>query len=759
MRRASAPRPRRASTGSAVLLLVLLACLGSLLPAKPATAASRLAEFLGEVEPEVLVPGADRYGPPVGDPPVAPALAGGEPKGWVWLNSDFVGANGYSGKPIHILAGMSPDGTLTGARMVEHHEPIVLVGIPEERITEFINGYVGRRTEELVARDAGGPPVDIVSGATVTVMVIGDSLIRSAARVLRQQAGEGGEPTATAPPVLRSLVPDTGKTMDWATLVGDGSVRRLVLSVGEVSDAFRRAGHEKAAGRAERRNPDATFIELYTSLVSVPAIGRSLLGEAGYRALAERLQPGQHAVLIAANGAYSFKGSGYVRGGIFDRVELVQGEETIRFRDRNHTRIADLAAAGAPSFREVSLFTIPADVRFNPLISWRLQLLAQRQVGALERSFLTFDLNYALPDSYVREEQPPAPAPQAATPAATAPATAAAASEPSPGEPLWQRLWRAKIVPMGIVIGSLGFLTLIYFFQHPLVRRPVLFDRLRLGFLVFTLVWLGWIAHAQLSVVNVLTFSNSLLTGFSWEPFLVDPLIFVLWFAVAAALLFWGRGPFCGWLCPFGALQELANKGARLIRIPQIRVPWDLHERLWPIKYMIFLVLFGVSLYSLALAERMSEVEPFKTAIVLHFAREWWFVAFAVGLIGASLFIERFFCRYMCPLGAALAIPGRLRMFDWLRRYRECGNPCQRCANECPVQAIHPEGHINPNECIGCLHCQVLYHHDQKCPVVIQRRIKREKRVALMSPGMRPHGDGRPATSPIARGAEVAPST
>jgi NosR/NirI family nitrous oxide reductase transcriptional regulator len=100
-----------------------------------------------------------------------------------------------------------------------------------------------------------------------------------------------------------------------------------------------------------------------------------------------------------------------------------------------------------------------------------------------------------------------------------------------------------------------------------------------------------------------------------------------------------------------------------------------------------------------------------------------------------------------------------MRMFDWLRRYRECGHPCQRCANECPVQAIHPEGHINPNECIGCLHCQLLYHHDQKCPVVIQRRIKREKRVALMSPGMRPGGDARPRVPSTVQGAEKAPPT
>ena len=59
-------------------------------------------------------------------------------------------------------------------------------------------------------------------------------------------------------------------------------------------------------------------------------------------------------------------------------------------------------------------------------------------------------------------------------------------------------------------------------------------------------------------------------------------------------------------------------------------------------------------------------------------------------------------------------------MFDWLKRYNECGNPCQTCANQCPVQAIHPTGEINPNECVNCLHCQVLYQSKTICPVVIK---------------------------------------
>ncbi len=204
--------------------------------------------------------------------------------------------------------------------------------------------------------------------------------------------------------------------------------------------------------------------------------------------------------------------------------------------------------------------------------------------------------------------------------------------------------------------------------------------------------------------------------------------MFILWCATAISMVFWNRGAFCGWLCPFGALQELSNRIARRLGVRQLKISHGVNQRLSTLKYVIFLLLFGFSLYDLALAEQLSEVEPFKTAIILRFMRYWPFVAFAVALLAAGLFVERFFCRYLCPLGAALAIPARLRIFNWLRRYRDCGNPCQRCNLECPVQAIDPTGEINPNECIQCLHCQMLYHHEQKCPHLIQKKAKRERR-------------------------------
>lgn len=699
-----------------------------------AFAKGRLGEFLPRLQPAEIAPNADGFGTIDGEPAAAPLLKGGKSVGYAFLNADVVDATGYSGKPINIVIGLDLEGRITGAKLVEHHEPIVLVGIAESKVVHFIDGYIGRNVLEADADTRN--PVDMVSGATVSMMVIGDSIMRSALKIARSRGIGGAVAAAPAAAAPRQIIRSVGAPQNWQALLGEGSVRRLTLTNSDVNEAFRRTGNADAIAHSETGPPDAPFVDLYVALASIPSVGRSLLGEAEYETLAKRLKPDQQAFLIAGDGPYSFRGSGYVRGGIFDRIEVIQGESSLRFHDRNYKRIGSLAPEDAPDFPEIGLFTTPDDARLDPTLSWRLQLLVQRRTGPMDKAFITVEATYTPPEKYLTAAAPAAvPAPQLAA----APAKAAAvpgADDSAP--PLWQRVWRGKLVEIAILLAAIGALTGIFFFQDFLVRRPVLYERVRLAFLAFTLLWLGWYEHAQLSVVNVFTFANALRESFRWEYFLMDPLVFILWCSAAAALLFWGRGAYCGWLCPFGALQEWMNRIARLCRVPQLALPFGLHQRLWPLKYMIFLGLFGVSLGSLALAEELAEIEPFKTAIILHFMRDWWFVLLALALLAPGLFIERFYCRYMCPLGSALAIPARMRMFDWLRRYRECGSPCQRCAGECPVQAIHPEGQINPNECIQCMNCQVLYHHDQKCPVMVQKRIKREKRLALSSPSMRP---------------------
>ncbi|NKN37546.1 regulatory protein NosR [Agrobacterium sp. a22-2] len=730
-----------------IILACFLALFFSLTNAPESHAAGQLSTYLAKVQPAELFEGADRFGEIAGEPPLAPVFRGQELLGYAYLNSDVTSSVGYSGKPIRIVVGIDSKGVVRGLKLVEHKEPIVLIGIPEAKVVASLNAIIGKDMGRVAAGTDRQPQIDIVSGATVTVLVMGDSVVRSAVKLIRSnRLGAVTGPVAAAVTELRKLDPSKVGASDWETLVGDGSIRSLRLNVGEVSDAFRQAGQRIAADRPESHRPDDRFIDLYVAPVSVPRIGESLLGKAGYDRLVGKMKAGQSAILVAGEGAYSFKGSGYVRGGIFDRIELIQDGQGVRFRDRDHTRLPTLAAAGAPRLREIALFVVPGEFTFDVTQSWELQLLVQRGAGGREKAVLPYNLDYTLPDQYVTIEKvaqaavAPVPAPDIVP---SAPGDALSAQQIADEQPLWMKMWQMNRINIAITIAALLVLTAIFFFQDWLVKRPVMFGWIRRGYLLFTLVWLGWYANAQLSVVNVLTFVNSLITGFNWEFFLSAPLVFILWAAVAAGLLFWGRGPFCGWLCPFGALQELTNTIAQWCKVPQIRLPWGLHERLWPIKYIIFLGLFGLSFYSLALAEMFSEVEPFKTAIVLKFAREWPFVIFALTMLSAGLFIERFYCRYLCPLGAALAIPGRIRMFEWLKRYPECGTPCQRCAKECPVQSIHPEGQINVNECIYCMHCQELYHDDHRCPHMIQVRLKREKFMALSTPASRGEAPAR----------------
>ena len=238
-----------AAAGVWIVLLIFLVA-GSC----PASAQSRLAEFLHDVPAGELVPGADRYAAPQGSPPVAQVLSGDRLVGYAFVNADWVNSTGYSGKPIQILVGLGTDGKIAGARLMDHHEPIILIGIPPARIAAFIHGYVGRDVLQLATNSEGArPAVDIVSGATVTVSVIADSMMRSGLRVARAE-GIGGKAAAAAP-VQRELDPNAVAPEDWTGLLGDGSVRRLHLSVGEVNEAFARSGNQEGANHPQIARP------------------------------------------------------------------------------------------------------------------------------------------------------------------------------------------------------------------------------------------------------------------------------------------------------------------------------------------------------------------------------------------------------------------------------------------------------------------------------------------------------------------------
>ncbi len=635
--------------------------------------------------------------------------------GYVFQSMDVVNIPAYSGKPVNMQVILDPAGVIQDAYVLEHHEPILLVGIPESKLHDFTAKYQGINVEQRVMVGRSGDPdavtIDAVSGATVTVMVVNEIVMRAAHKVavsLDLVKDQGG--VKQKPATVRE---DVYQPADWAHLTGNGAIRRLLLTRGQVDKAFK-GSEAEGVDQASPAQVDDTFIDMFAAHLNPPTIGRNLLGDNQYRFLMAALKPGEQAIAVLGRGEYSYKGSGYVRGGIFDRVQVRQFGEVISFRDMDHERLSDVYAQGIPEFDEMSIFIVRAESKFDPGTPWTMELLVRRQTGPISSQFTSFELPYQLPEEYLDRPLPTA-------------AELAAAEEAS--RPMWLNIWYQKSFQIGVISVALLLLTVILFLQDTLARRPQLLHWLRRGYLLFTVLFIGWYALGQLSVVNVLTFVHALIQDFRWELFLTDPVIFIIWTFTAASILLWGRGVFCGWLCPFGALQELINEAARKLKIRQFELPFAVHERLWAIKYIILLGLFGLSLESMSAAERFAEVEPFKTAITLKFDRQWWFVLYAVLLLVINIFTRKVYCRYICPLGAALAIPSKFRLFDWLKRRKECGDPCQLCAKECEIQAIHPDGRINANECHYCLDCQMTYHNDNKCPPLILKQKKRNKKV------------------------------
>jgi len=681
-------------------LIARIVLIVAVLAANAARAEETLSQFAGARLP-ALFPGAERIGTFEEQPPAAPVYRAGALAGYVFSTAAVSGSTGYSGKPLDVVVGLDLKGRITGAVLRAHQEPILVIGILERDLAAFVGRFRGHDIRDAIkvggSTRKGQRGIDAISGATVSSAVIADSVLRSARTVARSRGilAAGGGPR---------LDIDRFEALDWPALLQRRLVAQLALDNRKVDQALEKAGATPIAGR----DPAARFITLYAGLATPALAGRNLLGQRLYNRLMAARRPGSQIIFIGASGLYSFKGTVWRRRGTFDRVRLVQDGRAISLTKAQHHLIEKLAAEKAPDLREMAYFMLPPGARLDPLRPWRVELTVR---AAGSDAAVKFALAYELPRELVIGK----PTPQVA----------------ARGGLLWQEIWRDRVISIAIMLAALAVLTGILFFQGPIVRRPRLYHTIRIGFLLFTVLWIGWWAGAQLSVINVLTFTQSLLTGFKWELFLLEPLIFILWGFVAVAMLFWGRGVFCGWLCPFGALQELTNRAARIFKVPQIEVPWGLHERLWPIKYLAFMGLFALSLGSMAQATAVAEIEPFKTAIVLHFWRAWPYVLYAVLLIGAGLFIERFFCRYLCPLGGALALPARARMFEWLVRRRECGRPCQTCAVNCTVQAIHPTGQINPNECIHCLHCQVFYYDDHQCPPLIEQRKRRERRRRL----------------------------
>lgn len=648
-----------------------------------------------------VMPDADNFSTRKGKPVYVEAYKNRKLIGYVFLSTDIVDIPAYSGKPVVTLLGMDTEGKILGVKILKHSEPILLVGIPEEELTKFIKQFVGRFAWDKVeiGRARAGDDyvgIDAITGATVTVIAENQVIMRSVYEIARQ-AG-----IVKPIPKPQAKFTDVQETLSWDTLLKEGSVQHLRVMPKDLE-----------MGDAEK-----PYIDLYFGYLNTPNVGRNVLGERNYQRLMSDLKPNEHAIFIVANGSSSFKGSGFVRGGIYDRIQVSQGMDSFTFRDTDYLNLYSIAAAGAPRFRESGIFIIRSP-SFSAAYPWSLVFLANKQdkeTGA--KTFVNFDREYWLAPRYLEGGHPEIIKP----------------------DPTWLRVWKAKWLEIILFILLLIGATTAHVMRDRLVRRANHKDKHwvtypKYFFWLASLFFVGYYAMAQPSITHVLTWFHSLIYQWKWELFLSDPIIFIFWWFIIITVFIWGRGLFCGWLCPYGALTELVYKIPQIFGLKRFQffLPKPLHDKLKWLKYGIFIVLLLVSFYSISLAEKMAEIEPFKTTFLVGVLnRSWPFILFWLILFGASLFMERPFCKYLCPLGAGLAIPSQFRLFG-LKRKTEC-QTCKACAAGCGSLAIDTQGRIDQRECMLCLDCMILYYDTHACPPLSKERKRREKAGLALTP-------------------------
>ena len=659
-------------------------------------AAAEKGKLLERLTPEVMAvvyPGAERLGPEEGSPPAIAVYRGDTIVAYIFSTLDIIAAPGYSVIPFDVIAGVEPNGRITGAKVVFHREPYVYQdAIRQPQLDRFLEAEAG---VPLNGSPSQLPP-NFVAQATITARLMRAAVHDTARMVLHTRLGRQ---VVTVP----TLDVERFELKSWTELIAEGSVARLRVTSGEVAAALAKAGAADATPEVPLGKPDDLYSEVFFGLLTPAAIGGNLLGVRNFEEYRQRMPQGRHVLFFASNGPYDFHGSNHwwkEHNYRFDRIRIVQDGHAIGFVHGDYQKLLTGAAEGIQSQQEAGLFTLPANVPFDPVKPWRLELL----VNAFAPNPVTvaFPLEYALPAAHILMPDEPAVA-------------------------AWVEAWRDARVNIAILAVLLTALTAIFVFQAQLSRSRLAHRLVRVGFLSVVLVWLGWTAGAQLSIINLINYVQAPFRGFDIGFYLTEPLMVMIAAYTLVSVVLIGRGVFCGWLCPFGALQELLAQASRALGVPQWNPSAALEKRLWMGKYIVGAAVLLLVLSGIDGSGVSAEIEPFKTAITSKFTRAWPYVVYAGVLLGIGLFAERAYCRFLCPLGGVLAALDRLHLINLLKRRPECGNPCHLCEHSCPVRAIEQTGKIIMAECFQCLDCQVEYYDDKRCPPLVQATRRREE--------------------------------
>jgi len=714
-----------------------LSALGSLI-ASPSAAQSPYRTPVDDEMIRSVMPAADSFSVKRGLPPVYTAfgpLLDGSPRsivGYVYLTSNVPPAEyGYSSR-IDVLVGMDLLGEITGMSIVDYRESL------SSSRGDFLRGagleeqVLGKHIAEQfqLGRDLHG-----VSGASISARAMFRGVRNSARRVALAYLQEN---ESYAPPTDAAL-----EDLTWMQMISTGYVRTMGI---------------------ERAN--AVGLELSFAYMGDEALGGLLMGVVRYQDVASRVSgliDDRHTMFVGIDGSAvaGFRSNGLsIRqaeevypvpsrqvtflgtpwegkaaeqvvytlimrmdsavdleqpftvvyqdgtGGPFTADYAIPREVLTSVRERAAVRLAAAeSTAGAPADSELAVAdaavsgggsasvpepataTVSASTESVATESTAAERSAEERATAepTEASSQPGELIVLEGALDLTLDRPPEGASTGLPALQDVPALDFSSFEDFEEETALSRLLlETQWAPVIRLILLLALVLYAFFGKKEWVRGVTL---------AVTLIYLGFFDGGFLSVSHIAS-------GFVVGPafYLGDmAMLFMVGFTVITTLL-WGR-VFCGFLCPFGVLQDLIT---RLVpRRLQRALPQRVHDRAIYLKYGILVLIIG-----LAAAPAHYGVyqyfEPFGTVFYLSTSPLLWSIA--GGFLVASAVVPRFYCRYACPLGAALGVASLVSIFR-IRRVEQCV-PCKVCQTACPTGAIRgPE--VDFKECVRCNDCEI----------------------------------------------------
>ncbi len=662
------------------------------------------AQDLGDVPSELLtevLPEATRFGPKEGDPPVYegygvdPATGAEFLVGYVFLTSDLPPeVEGYSA-PITVLVGMNLEGSLTEIELIEYRESLRSSRGDFLNRSSYLRQFGGKHVaERFKVRD----DIDGISGATITVDAMSRGIRNAARRVAAARLR--ALPVDARATYIGTMGAEELEGLLWAEMINRGLATQVSVAEGS--------------------------IQMMLSMVYLPepAVGELMVGPTYFQAALDSLGTREegHMMLMGLGGRdpFFFRVSG---------LGLVQGGDTIRVSNDDLVMMPILRDGKLQGeVRRSGVLYVDDALDLSRAFEVVLDLAPRGELSSSQYTVMPPEAAVAVT---------PTPVPIGTEPGGSEPApsgdrgrVALADDGPAPpsgperegGQSLTEQALQAPAVAaapppddQAIDYGALlfdneeeeetaltrmlertswtrvaGLLILLSLTTWTFVGKGA---GARWITLTATLLFLGYVDGGFLSVSHIMA-------GISVGPsvYLGDlPLLILVIFTVVTTLL-WGR-IFCGFLCPFGALQDLLEKVVpkRFHR----ELPRAIHERALLVKYVFLALVLAPAVVGSGLS-LFQYFEPFGTVFYWSSSLLLWTIA--GGIIVASAIVPRFYCRYACPLGAALAL-GSLAAPFRIRRVEQC-DFCKVCEQKCPTGAINgPE--IDFKECVRCNDCEI----------------------------------------------------